>query len=113
MKRIIAVTIIACGLSLVGQIALAHHSAAMFDNQKVKELTGTIKEFQQAIRLWHVPTFSVVFADVNGHVEGPRREILPNSRFVGFTTGTLHAQPDSAYALWRDPIPHGPKLFHL
>ena len=46
MKRIIAVTIIACGLSLVGQIALAHHSAAMFDNQKVKELTGTIKEFQ-------------------------------------------------------------------
>lgn len=25
---------------------IAHHSAAMFDNQKITELTGTVKEFQ-------------------------------------------------------------------
>ena len=46
MKRIIAVFIIACAFCLTVQSALAHHSAAMFDNQKVKELTGTVKEFQ-------------------------------------------------------------------
>jgi uncharacterized protein DUF6152 len=42
MKRVIAIFV----MCLVAQSALAHHSAAMFDNQKVKELTGTIKEFQ-------------------------------------------------------------------
>jgi hypothetical protein len=46
MKRIIAVFIIVTALSLAAGTLLAHHSAAMFDNQKVKELTGTIKEFQ-------------------------------------------------------------------
>jgi Family of unknown function (DUF6152) len=46
MKRIIAVFIIVTALCLAASTALAHHSAAMFDNQKVKELTGTIKEFQ-------------------------------------------------------------------
>jgi Family of unknown function (DUF6152) len=46
MKRIIAVFIIACGICLAAQSAVAHHSAAMFDSQKVKEITGTIKEFQ-------------------------------------------------------------------
>jgi len=46
MKRIAAVLIISFALCLAVQSALAHHSAAMFDNQKVKELTGTVKEFQ-------------------------------------------------------------------
>ena len=46
MKRIIPVFIIACALFVTAQIAFAHHSAAMFDNQQVKEITGTIKEFQ-------------------------------------------------------------------
>ena len=46
MKRIIPVLIIGCAFCLAAQTSLAHHSAAMFDNQKVKELTGTIKEFQ-------------------------------------------------------------------
>jgi len=46
MKRIIAVIFIISGVCFVAQSALGHHSAAMFDNQKVKELTGTIKEFQ-------------------------------------------------------------------
>jgi hypothetical protein len=46
MKRIIALFIIAGGLCLAAQSAVAHHSAAMFDPEKVKELTGTIKEFQ-------------------------------------------------------------------
>ena len=42
MKRLIAIFV----LCLFAQSALAHHSAAMFDNQKVKEINGTIKEFQ-------------------------------------------------------------------
>jgi len=46
MKRVIAVFIITTGLFVTAQAALAHHSAAMFDPEKVKELTGTIKEFQ-------------------------------------------------------------------
>jgi len=46
MKRIIAVFIIVSGLCFAAQSAFAHHSAAMFDNQKIKDLTGTIKEFQ-------------------------------------------------------------------
>jgi len=46
MKRTIAVAIVALVFIVAGQSALAHHSAAMFDPQKVKELTGTIKEFQ-------------------------------------------------------------------
>jgi hypothetical protein len=44
MKRVIAIVIL--GLCLAAQGALAHHSAAMFDNAKVKDLTGMIKEFQ-------------------------------------------------------------------
>jgi Family of unknown function (DUF6152) len=46
MKRTAAVLIILTGAFLAAQTALAHHSAAMFDAQKVKELNGTIKEFQ-------------------------------------------------------------------
>jgi hypothetical protein len=46
MKRTAAVLIILAGAFLAAQTALAHHSAAMFDAQKVKELNGTIKEFQ-------------------------------------------------------------------
>src|SRR5438874_12749610 len=46
MKRIFAVLIAAIALGAVAQSALAHHSASMFDPEKVKELTGTIKEFQ-------------------------------------------------------------------
>ena len=44
MKRIIAVFIMVLWLANHG--ALAHHSATMFDDTKVKELSGTIKEFQ-------------------------------------------------------------------
>ena len=46
MKRTIAVAVVALVFIVAGQSVLAHHSAAMFDPQKVKELTGTIKEFQ-------------------------------------------------------------------
>ena len=37
--------LLAAGLTLGGS-ALAHHSTAMFDDEKVLELTGTIKEMQ-------------------------------------------------------------------
>ena len=46
MKRIITVLIITAALALAAQTVAAHHSASMFDPEKVKELTGTIKEFQ-------------------------------------------------------------------
>src|SRR5262245_33052377 len=46
MKRIIAVFIIAVALCFAAQAALAHHSGAMFDSEKVKEIKGSIKEFQ-------------------------------------------------------------------
>ena len=46
MKRVIFGLILVVALSLVAEIALAHHSSAMFDSEKVKELTGTIEEFQ-------------------------------------------------------------------
>jgi hypothetical protein len=45
MKRLIAL-IAFSAFWFVAQSALAHHSAAMFDNEKVKELKGAIKEFQ-------------------------------------------------------------------
>ena len=46
MKRMIAALILVFGSCLAAQTLLAHHSAAMFDAEKVKELTGTVKEFQ-------------------------------------------------------------------
>src|SRR6478672_10508994 len=46
MKRTLAVLICALTICAAAESALAHHSAAMFDPEKVKELTGTIKEFQ-------------------------------------------------------------------
>jgi hypothetical protein len=46
MRRTIAIAIIIVGACLAAKSASAHHSAAMFDPQKVKELTGTVKEFQ-------------------------------------------------------------------
>lgn len=40
-------TILLClGLLLVGQPAFSHHSNAMFDQDTVVELSGTVKEFQ-------------------------------------------------------------------
>src|SRR5262245_59810020 len=46
LKTRAAVLMLALGLAVSARTLLAHHSAAMFDHEKVKELTGTIKEFQ-------------------------------------------------------------------
>jgi hypothetical protein len=46
MKRTIALLVITAAVLLAAQTLFAHHSASMFDPEKVKELTGTIKEFQ-------------------------------------------------------------------
>ena len=46
LQRRFAGLLMAVGLTVSAQTAFAHHSAAMFDHEKVKELTGTIKEFQ-------------------------------------------------------------------
>lgn len=44
MKRIYPLTAILAALA--GSFAQAHHSDAMFEREKVLELTGTVKEFQ-------------------------------------------------------------------
>jgi hypothetical protein len=47
MKRTVSLMlVVAMGLFLAAATAFAHHSAAMFDGDKVRELKGTIKEFQ-------------------------------------------------------------------
>jgi hypothetical protein len=38
--------LLAAGLMLAAPVVRAHHSAAMFDDAKVLELTGTVKELQ-------------------------------------------------------------------
>ena len=48
MKSRISALIVATGLVLGLPTLLAHHSAAMFDDTKVIELTGTVKEMQWA-----------------------------------------------------------------
>jgi hypothetical protein len=42
----VARLLLAVSLVVSARTAIAHHSAAMFDHEKVKDLTGTIKEFQ-------------------------------------------------------------------
>jgi hypothetical protein len=47
MKLTALAALVAAGVVCVATRPLvAHHSAAMFDNQKTMEITGTIKEFQ-------------------------------------------------------------------
>ena len=47
MKSTTLAALVAAGVVCVAVRPLvAHHSAAMFDNQKTMEITGTIKEFQ-------------------------------------------------------------------
>jgi hypothetical protein len=48
LKRIIATALIAAATLLLPGPIVAHHSAAMFDDTKVMELTGTVKELQWA-----------------------------------------------------------------
>lgn len=48
MKSRIAVLCVAAGLVLATSALLAHHSATMFDDAKVIELTGVVKEMQWA-----------------------------------------------------------------
>ena len=46
MKRMLTALLVLAGLGLAPYVASAHHSAAMFDNTRVKDLSGTVKEFQ-------------------------------------------------------------------
>lgn len=46
MKRTFTTLLVLAGLGLAPYVASAHHSAAMFDNTRVKDLSGTVKEFQ-------------------------------------------------------------------
>src|SRR5688500_16789687 len=45
MKALVAMLLFTLSLTVAG-LAYAHHSDAMFEREKVLELTGTIKEFQ-------------------------------------------------------------------
>ena len=46
MKIVRNILLTACALLPTATPALAHHSDAMFDKDQVRELSGTIKEFQ-------------------------------------------------------------------
>jgi len=46
MKTILGAALVLAALVAVGVPALAHHSGAMFDREKVVELKGTVKELQ-------------------------------------------------------------------
>jgi len=44
---------------------------------------GSVRDFREALRPWHVPTFSVVFADVEGHFGYHSTGRIPHSYGVG------------------------------
>ena len=46
MSKSFAMAISVAGMMLVAAPALSHHSAAMFDPEKVVTLSGTVKEFE-------------------------------------------------------------------
>ena len=48
MRSPISSLLVAIGIALAVPTLLAHHSAAMFDDAKVLELTGVVKEMQWA-----------------------------------------------------------------
>ena len=48
MKSPMSALLVATGLVLTSSALIAHHSAAMFDDAKVLELTGVVKEMQWA-----------------------------------------------------------------
>jgi hypothetical protein len=48
VKSPMSALLVATGLVLASSALLAHHSAAMFDDGKVLELTGVVKEMQWA-----------------------------------------------------------------
>lgn len=48
MRSPISNLLVAIGIALAVPVLLAHHSAAMFDDAKVLELTGVVKEMQWA-----------------------------------------------------------------
>ncbi len=45
-RRLMFLGILGATIMLATRVTLAHHSAAMFDDTKVVELTGTVKELQ-------------------------------------------------------------------
>ena len=64
MKRITAALLVVAVIVLAAAAASAHHSANMFDNTKVKELSGTIREFQ-----WKNPHVWIQIDVQNGGVK--------------------------------------------
>ena len=48
MRSRISTLLVAIGIALAVPALIAHHSAAMFDDAKVLELTGVVKEMQWA-----------------------------------------------------------------
>ena len=86
-----------------GQVLLAHHSAAMFDDQRIVELKGTIKELQ-----WTNPHIWIqVIVDENGakkewSVEGGSPNTLSRN---GWRTTTF--KPGDTVAIRINPMKDG------
>jgi hypothetical protein len=89
--RVYTAAIVLAGACSVAAPLLAHHSAAMFDNTKTVELTGTVKEFQ-----WTNPHIWIQVERQNGaakeewSVEGGSPNSLSRNgwRKSTFTPGT-------------------------
>jgi len=64
MKRITHAVAVVAAFLAAAAAASAHHSANMFDNTKVKEIAGTIKEFQ-----WKNPHVWIQVYVQNGDVK--------------------------------------------
>lgn len=59
---------IARGTGLVSLNWLGAHHGGWLTAQLAMDRAKTADEFRAALQPWHVPTFSVVFADVDGHI---------------------------------------------
>ena len=83
----------AIALAVAALPAMAHHSGAMFDNQKEVTLTGVVKEFQ------YTNPHSWLLVDVKGpdgkvttwgfEAEGPSSLTRAGIRLKDFTPGTV------------------------
>jgi len=86
-------TLIAIVLAVAARPAMAHHSGAMFDNQKEVTFTGVVKEFQ------YTNPHSWLLVDVKGpdgkvttwgfEAEGPSSLTRAGIRLKDFTPGTV------------------------
>jgi hypothetical protein len=93
LSRSTTTMLFAIVLAVAARPAMAHHSGAMFDNQKEVTFTGVVKEFQ------YTNPHSWLLVDVKGQdgkvttwgfeAEGPSSLMRAGIRLKDFTPGTV------------------------